>query len=119
MTDDLASSLAQHTAGGLRTLEVGFEQYSRPAELFSDDGLLALAEKSPGLRSIRLHGCCLSDRALFALAEFCPGLEEVEIQGYSECLTDAGFADLFGRCHGLRRVFLEPKLPKVGKILHL
>lgn len=62
MTDDMARALAVHCKQ-LVGLEVYFQRYSLPSELFTDDGLIALTEGCRSLRRLTLHNCDrISDR---------------------------------------------------------
>lgn len=62
MTDDLARALAVHCKQ-LAVLEVYFQRYSLPSELFTDEGLIALSEGCKDLQQLTLHNCdCISDR---------------------------------------------------------
>jgi hypothetical protein len=62
MTDDMARALAVHCRH-LTVLEVYFQRYSLPSELFTDEGLIALTEGCKGLSRLTLHNCdCISDR---------------------------------------------------------
>jgi hypothetical protein len=62
MTDDMARALAVHCRQ-LGVLEVYFQRYSLPSELFTDDGLIALTEGCRSLRRLTLHNCDrISDR---------------------------------------------------------
>lgn len=67
----------------LQTLEVFFDRYSLPSELFTDEGLIALSEGCRRLRRLALVNCdYVSDRALYAVAANCKGLEELVLGGY-------------------------------------
>lgn len=62
MTDDLAHALAVHCKQ-LKVLEVFFQRYSLPSELFTDEGLIALSEGCRQLQRLTLHNCDrVSDR---------------------------------------------------------
>lgn len=62
MTNDLARALAVHCKQ-LTVLEVYFQRYSLPSELFTDEGLIALSEGCKGLQQLTLHNCDrISDR---------------------------------------------------------
>jgi hypothetical protein len=69
MTDDMARALAVHCKQ-LTVLEVYFQRYSLPSEMFTDEGLIALTEGCRGLRRLTLHNCDrVSDRCARALGE--------------------------------------------------
>jgi hypothetical protein len=62
MTDDMARALAVHCKQ-LAALEVYFQRYSLPSELFTDEGLIALTEGCRSLKRLTLHNCDrVSDR---------------------------------------------------------
>jgi hypothetical protein len=64
MTNDLARALAVHCKQ-LSVLEVYFQRYSLPSELFTDEGLIALSEGCKGLQQLTLHNCDrVSDRCV-------------------------------------------------------
>lgn len=67
MTNDMARALAVHCKH-LVVLEVYFERYSLPSELFTDEGLIALTEGCRELRHLTLHNCDrISDRCVSKL----------------------------------------------------
>ncbi|KAF6258136.1 hypothetical protein COO60DRAFT_1460810 [Scenedesmus sp. NREL 46B-D3] len=113
MTNDLARALAVHCRQ-LSVLEVYFQRYSLPSELFTDDGLIALSERCKGLQQLTLHNCDrISDRSLYAVAANCPGLTAITLGGYNEHVTDGGMTVLFDSCKQLTHVQLSSKLLKV------
>lgn len=62
MTNDMARALAVHCKQ-LEALEVFFQRYSLPSELFTDEGLIALSEGCRQLQRLALHNCDrISDR---------------------------------------------------------
>jgi hypothetical protein len=131
MTDDLARALAAHCLS-LTSLEVAFGRYSPPAELFTDEGVAALALGCGGgkgplpppgrcpLARLALVNCDrLTDRALYAAAAgWGATLEELEIGGYNEHVSDVGLGVLLEATRaatggGLRVARLGARLPKV------
>eukprot|EP00879_Flechtneria_rotunda_P010555 GHRR01011035.1.p1 GENE.GHRR01011035.1~~GHRR01011035.1.p1 ORF type:complete len:236 (+),score=88.04 GHRR01011035.1:683-1390(+) len=113
MTNDMARALATHCKQ-LEVLEVFFQRYSLPSELFTDEGLIALSEGCRKLQKITLHNCDrISDRSMYALAANCPSLTAVSIGGYNEHVTDGGMTVLFEACQQLHSVRLSSKLLKV------
>ncbi len=67
----------------LESLEVYFDRYSLPSELFTDEGLIALSEGCRLLKSLVLVNCdYVSDRSLYAVAANCRGLQELQLGGY-------------------------------------
>lgn len=113
MTNCLARALGSRCPL-LESLEVYFERYSLPGELFTDEGLIALSEGCRRLRSLALVNCdYVSDRALYAVAANCRGLQELQLGGYSENITDIGLSVLLDACPTLRVLWLGGKLLKV------
>lgn len=116
MTDDLARAMSWNCVN-LERLEVFFEPYSWPSELFTDDGLITIAERCKNLRAVVLHNCTyITDRSLYSFAANCKKLEEIDIAGYYERITDSGLAVLSESCVHLRVVNLCSKLWKVTDI---
>lgn len=116
MTDDFARGIAWHCAC-LQVLEVFFDPYSLPSELFTDDGMILVTESCRSLRSVTLHNCtALTDRSLYALAANCKGLEELDIAGYYERISDYGLTILFDSCKDLRLVRLSSKMLRVSDV---
>lgn len=112
--DDLARALAA-SAPGLRRLCVSFpDDYSLAAELFTDEGLIRLAEGCPQLQSLSLRHCShVTDRSLYSLAANCRQLAELRVGGYHERITDSGLGILFDACGDrLKVVRLSGKLVK-------
>jgi hypothetical protein len=80
MTNDLARALAVHCKQ-LAVLEVYFQRYSLPSELFTDEGLIALSEGCKGLQQLTLHNCDrISDRCVQ-----CRQLQQLRRQGLHVC----------------------------------
>jgi len=67
MTNDLAKALATHCKK-LMVLEIFFQRYSLPSELFTDEGLIALSGGCRMLQKLALHNCDrISDRQVEAM----------------------------------------------------
>lgn len=80
MTDDMARALAVHCKQ-LSVLEVYFQRYSLPSEMFTDEGLIALTEGCRGLRRLTLHNCDrVSDRCERDLGAGGEGYSEGSVQ---------------------------------------
>eukprot|EP00878_Enallax_costatus_P013162 GHUV01013759.1.p1 GENE.GHUV01013759.1~~GHUV01013759.1.p1 ORF type:complete len:236 (+),score=74.67 GHUV01013759.1:1509-2216(+) len=113
MTNDMARALAVHCKQ-LEVLEVFFQRYSLPSELYTDEGLIALSEGCKQLQRLALHNCDrISDRSMYALAANCPDLTAITLGGYNEHVTDGGLTVLFEACKQLAMVRLSSKLLKV------
>lgn len=113
MTDELVKALVANCPK-LHSLEVYFERYTRPSELFTDCGLIALAEGYKRLQRLTLHNCFnCSNRSLYALAAQCPDLTALCIGGYNEKFDDVGLGMVFEACPGLQVVQLCSRLPHV------
>lgn len=89
---------------GLQVLEISFVPYSRPSELFTDEGLIHMAEACPGLKKLTLRGCTchVTDRGVLAVGTLCPSLEMFSLWGFSDNVHDWSLAYVVEHCKGLR-----------------
>lgn len=101
----------------LTTLEVKFDRYSIPSELFTNVGLIELTERCTALTHLSLRNTNITDRALYAVAANCKRLSSLRLGGYHECISDAGMTILVSACSAtLNRLQLSSKLTRVSDV---
>ncbi|MEW5307848.1 MAG: hypothetical protein WDW38_011123 [Sanguina aurantia] len=101
----------------LTTLEVKFDRYSIPSELFTNAGLIELTERCTALTHLSLRNTNITDRALYAVAANCKRLSSLRVGGYHECISDAGMTILVSACSAtLTRLQLSSKLTRVSDV---
>lgn len=100
VSDESLLLITQHCPD-IDVIDISRSQF---ANRISDVSLLAMAQKSPTLRVLRLSGCSgITDVGLTWLSEGCKVLEELDMCGLVK-ISDAGLRSLGGSCHSLSHV---------------